>query len=104
MPFDTWGMKLVGYVIGDDQLIRIENIKMIYEKSPNDKDLEKVRQKMDSCFMWNMSVAMVGTIGLVHGLQRLLPAYRKSIGVGTFIIDLGIFSLAAGLSFLYSLS
>jgi len=43
MPFDTWGMKLVGYVIGDDQLIRIENIKMIYEKSPNDKDLEKVR-------------------------------------------------------------
>ena len=52
--------------------------------------------------MWNTSTAMVGTIGLIYGLQRIIPAYRKK-NLGVFIIDLGIFSLSAGLSFLYSL-
>lgn len=59
---------------------------------------------MDYAFMKNSVIAMVSTVAGVSALQHFFPAYGKRFSVGIFIIDFGIFSLSAGISFFYSLN
>jgi hypothetical protein len=47
---------------------------------------------------------MIGSWGIIYGLQRLFPYYGRKISLGSFVIDAGIYALSAGFSALFSLN
>ena len=102
-PIDSWEMRLLGSVFGDEDIIRIENAKFLYANLGKEKSLDQVRENMNTNLTWNFSYAIAGAWGLVFILQRTIPSYGRNVSLGNAIIDGGIFAFSAGLSALYSL-